>query len=259
MWRACESHKGDDRMQLMELAYRILESSGFDDSPEDATRTIAHMELASIQYIDEILPTMDNFPIYVKNKKDATSTVGIENVFDVTLTYDDDKQYRFIGTLDALTKNTIKERWMLEDNKTAARLDAGWRAQFELSNQITGYQACAAAVYGFDIFHSRILGVKIKPTNRGEDTWTTYPPARTAEDFQRWGFWFRFTVDMYETYRDDYEHAPRFTHSCNRYFRPCALIPFCGDTADGRAEQWSQMVEAKPSPSERAVESEIDW
>lgn len=244
----------------MVLAFEMLHSSGFQNDIDDPVRTLDNMELASIQYIDEVLPGMDNWPIYVADDRNPQCYVGIENVFDVVLTFDDSKQFRYIGTLDALTLNVVKDNEpTLEDNKTAARLDKGWKASFELSHQVTGYLACASALLGFDIRRSRILGLKIKPTNRGEDVWPVYPPRRTAEDFQRWAFWFRHTADQYEFYKDHYEYAPRYTHSCNRYFRPCALLPFCGDTYEGRLEQWDQMVAAKPSPSERAVEGTVEW
>jgi hypothetical protein len=253
------SQTQDHRSQLMQLAFDTLHSSGFENNPDDTTRTLDHMELASIVYIDEVLPLMENYEIYVdkidKEGKlfDARSCyVGIENVFDVVLTYDDDVQYRFIGTLDALVFDKAKSRYVIEDNKTAARLDEGWKQSFILSHQVSGYLACASALLGFDIFHARILGLKIEPTGRGEDIYPT-TVSRNNEDFHRWAFWFRHTADMYMFYKEHYEYAPRYTHSCNRYFRPCALVPFCGDTAEGRMEQYEQMGPANLSPSERAV------
>lgn len=236
----------------MVLAFEILRSSGWEDDSEDRIRTIANMELASIVYIDEIVPRMSNSPIYVEDESNPHCIVGIENVFDVVLTYDDDKQFRFIGTLDGLTYNKAKSRAVLEDNKTAARLDEGWKASFLLSNQVTGYLACAASVYGFDIYDAKIIGLKVKPTGKGEDVWPI-SVSRTGEQFQRWAFWFRHTAEMYEQYKDDYEHTPRYTHSCNRYFRPCSLLSFCCDTFEGRIEQWHEMVSARSSPSELAI------
>lgn len=250
-WDACEKQQ-NDRESMMILAFEILHSGGWKDDPNDNIRTVANMEMASIVYIDEILPRVFNFPIYVADDGDPNCVVGIENVFDVVLTYDDEKQFRFIGTLDGLTYDTAKGHAVLEDNKTASRLDAGWKASFELSHQVTGYLACAAALYGFDIYNARILGLKVKPSSRGEDVWPIYT-SRTGEQFQRWAFWFRHTAEVFERYKDDWEYAPRYTHSCNRYFRPCSLISFCGDTHEGRLEQWEEMITARMSPSESAV------
>jgi hypothetical protein len=240
---------------MMILAFEMLHSGGWKDDPEDSIRTVSNMEMASIVYIDEILPKVKNFPIYVQDEADKYSVVGIENVFDVVLTYDDEKQFRFIGTLDGLTYDVAKKHHVLEDNKTASRLDAGWKASFELSHQVTGYLASAASVYGFDIYNARILGLKVKPSGKGEDVWPIYT-SRIGEKFQQWAFWFRHTAEIYEQYKDSYEYAPRYTHSCNRYFRPCSLISFCGDTADGRIEQWEEMIAANMSPSEAAVEGD---
>jgi hypothetical protein len=242
----------DPRESMMVLAFEILRSSGWEDSPDDNIRTVANMELSSIAYIDEILPRMANLPLYVEDENDPHCIVGIENVFDVVLTYDDSKQFRFIGTLDGLTLNKAKKHAVLEDNKTAARLDEGWKASFLLSNQVTGYLACAASVYGFDIYNAKIIGLKIKPSSRGEDVWPIMV-SRTGEQFARWAFWFRHTAEMFEKYKDSFEYAPRYTHSCNRYFRPCSLLSFCCDTYEGRVEQWEEMVPARSSPSELAI------
>jgi len=88
---------------------------------------------------------------------------------------------------------------------------------------------------------------------RGEDVHIE-PVRRTREDIDHWANWVRRQVEIFEEYQIDWEHAERRTHSCNRYFRPCALIPFCADSARGRQEQWDQMIDVVPSPSERAVQ-----
>lgn len=259
-WKACLKEctadpMEDQREHLMELAFAILHSSEFEDNPLDSVRTIQSMELASIQYIDEQFGKMMNWPIYVEDLINPNSRVGIEQVFDVVLLYEDGKQYRYIGTVDGLVHQTHHEhrRYYLDENKTANRLDSGWRAMFDMSHQITGYCAAAGLVFGFPIEHSRVTGVKIKPTNKGEDTYVLEPLKRNKDTLANFARWFRHTVEIYEMYKDNYEEAPRYTHSCNRYFRPCALQSFCCDTAEGRKEQWGQMVPASMTPSERAI------
>lgn len=232
----------------MVLAYETIRSSGFTDDVSDSVRTMDSMDLASIHYIDEVLPKMDNYPIQI-----ADGEACIEIVFDVILTYSDDKQIRYVGTLDALTYNVAKKHYCVEDNKTASRLDTGWKAQFILSHQVTGYMTAASIVFEQPITHSRILGLKIRPTNRGDDIYNT-TVTRTPEDMQRWALWMRNTVDVFEKFKDNWEAAPRFTHSCNRYFRPCSLLAFCADSYEGRLQQWDQMVPATLSPSEEAVQ-----
>jgi hypothetical protein len=256
-WSDIWSHEGsgDDRERLMSLCYRVLETSGWEDNPDDKVRTMESFQLATIVYIDEHLPKMANWPIYVEDRNDPECMLGIEQVFDVVIAFGDGRRVRFIGTVDGLVHHMRWERApVLDENKTAARLDAGWRAKWELSHQVTGYCLCASILFGFPITRSRITGLKIKPTGRGEDVYVVEPLVRNAETFFNWGVWLRHTIDLYEQYENNYEGAPRYTHSCNRFFRPCALIPFCGDSVAGRKEQYASMVPADKSPSERAVE-----
>jgi hypothetical protein len=246
--------KQDEREHLLELNFAILASSGFVDNPDDQVRTLENMQLATICYVDECLPKMENWAIYVEDDKDPRSFVGIEQVFDVVITFEDGKEIRYIGTVDGLVHHIkFNGAPVMDENKTAARLDAGWRAKWELSHQISGYCFAASVIFGFPIVRSRVTGVKIKPTHRGEDVYVVEPLVRDEETFEAWAAWFRHTVDMYEQYVGDFERAPRYTHSCNRYFRPCALIPFCCDSKEGRQIQFQEMIPADKSPSERAV------
>lgn len=248
-----ESHPDSEREQLQQMAFNVLHTSEWADDPRDATRTMTNMELASMVYIDERLKFMNNWTVWVHDRKNATSLVGIEQVFDVVLHYADGIKIRYVGTIDGLTERQVNSDKYVEDNKTANRLDDGWKLSFEMSHQITGYCAASSTVFGFPIMKSRIIGTKIKPTNRGEDCYWIEPIERDESFIQHWAAWVRFMADLYESHVNDYEHAPRFTHSCNRYFRPCALLSFCADTPTGRRMQWDQMVPADRSPSERAV------
>lgn len=211
---------------------------------------MATMELASVEYVDERFSYMEDWPVYVENVRDPYGMVGIEQVFDVVVEFENDATVRYIGTIDGLVIKKPKDIYCLDENKTAARLDDGWRSSFELSHQITGYCAASTLVFGFPVSHSRVTGVKI---GRGEDPNVVEPIARDKEFIQNWARWLYHSAAIYAAYKDNYELAPRYTHSCNRYFRPCALIPFCADTIAGRAEQWAQMIERDLTPSEEAI------
>lgn len=250
--RMGDSHS-DPREQLQQMAFNVLHTSEWSDDPRDTTRTMTNMELASMVYIDERLKYMDNWTVWVHDRKNANALVGIEQVFDVVLHYADGIKIRYCGTIDGLSERQFTGDKYVEDNKTASRLDDGWKLSFEMSHQITGYCAASSTVFGFPIMKSRIIGTKIRPTNRGEDCYWIEPVERTEESIQHWAKWVRTKVAEFEEYKDDYEHAPRYTHSCNRYFRPCSLLSFCADSAVGRRAQWDQMVPAIPSPSERAL------
>lgn len=244
----------ESRDQLLQLGFAILHSSGYYDDPSDNIRTISNMEMATICYVDERLPGLESWPIWVADKRRPAAPVGIEQHFDVVLAYEDGKLIRFIGTVDGLVLNTYRDnRLTLDENKTASRLDDAWRAAFEIGHQLTGYMASCIAIFGQEVYHARVTGLKIRPTQRGEDI-IIETPSREPHHFIEWAKWVRHTVQMHELYAPDFELAPRYTHSCNRYFRPCSLIPFCSDTPEGRQDQYESMQPAVPTPSERAIQ-----
>lgn len=239
----------------MELAFAILHTSEWFDDDRDRNRTMSNMEMASIRYIDEFLERMDNWPIYVESENDPHSLVGIEQVFDVAVEYEDGKVIRYIGTIDGLVHKRSANTWYLDENKTAIRLDDGWRDSFNLGHQITGYCAASTSVFGFPVMRNRVFGVPVKVAGKGDGIAVLEPLVRTGDSIQGWANWLRHTVDLYERYYNDWENAPLYTHSCNRYFRPCALLAFCADTPDGRRQSWNEeLVPASKTPSERGAD-----
>jgi hypothetical protein len=254
IWRNVRKQHGQVN-QVGTLAVEVLRSSGFYDDPNDAIRTLSNMETAAMVYARETLQYLENWPIWVADPKHAEKPIGVEQIFDVVIEYDDSKRIRFIGTLDGILVNKLKEhRITMAENKTASRLDRAWIESMKMRHQITGYMACGRALFEIDMWHARVYGCKIKPTYRGEDVHIE-PVRRDATAIAHWGNWVYNQVELFERYKDDWEHAERRTHSCNRFFRPCTFIPFCADTAEGRAEQYSEMIHATPSPSERAIQS----
>lgn len=253
-WRDCLSKLRDPQDNLIETAFNILHATGYEDEPGDNIRTLANMELATIRYINQRWEHLDNWPIYVADTRDPLCVVGIEQPFDVTLQYEDGYEARYIGTIDGLVlEKQNKNLPRIDENKTASRLDDAWEKSFDMSHQITGYCACSTTVFGFRVLNSRVIGMRFRPTAT-EDISLIYPLQRDAYSILHWGAWVRHGAEMFDRHRDNWENAPRFTHSCSRYFRPCSLIHFCADTPDGRQQQWEHdMVEAPLSPSERAV------
>lgn len=256
----------DTRGYLLQLCFEVLHTSGFYDEPKDETRTMANMELSTIVYVDECIPKMKNWPIWVESKKDPNKRIGVEQHFDVVLTFHspEDKQlfgtipykveqFRIIGTIDGAVVKAATKNIHIDENKTAVRLDRGWRDSFDMSHQLTNYCACSSIVFGFPIDRTRITGLKIKPSGRGDDIYVAEPLQRNSTMVHHWANWVYDRARTFEAYSANFEEAPRFTHSCNRYFRPCSLLSFCGDTPDGRVAQWEQMVPSSKTPSERAV------
>jgi len=254
VWSEVRKQSGDMN-QLSTLAMHILRSSGYYDDPDDQTRTLSNMETGAMVYARETYRYLESYPIWCADYKNPVKPIGIEQIFDVVLEYSDGKRIRYIGTLDGILLNRVKDnRITMAENKTASRLDRAWIESFKMRHQITGYMACGQSLFGIEMWHARVYGCKIKPSFRGEDVHieSVY---RDKAAVSHWANWVYNQVDIYERYQGDFEHAERRTHSCNRYFRPCALIPFCADSVEGRKEQWSQMVPVEPTPSERAVQS----
>lgn len=241
---------------LTELCFAILATIDWKDDPNDKNRTMSNLQMTAIRYCDELLPKMDKWPIYVEDENDPSCQVGIEQNFDVVLAFEDGKRIRYIGTIDGLVKNKRHgaDRWFLDENKTSTRLGDGWAASFDMSHQVTGYCAASTTVFGFPVMRNRVTGSKIPPSNSIEDVRTLEPVERDAHFIHRWAQWVRSMSETFEKYKDDWEYADRYTHSCMRYFRPCALLPFCVDTPEGRKVAFlRQMVPADETPSERAI------
>lgn len=257
-WPQCFTPKDDPREELLVLCFNILNSSEFYDDPNDKIRTISNMELATVRYVDEHITGMANWPVYIDDR-----IIGVEQVFDITLTYENDDQVRYIGTIDAILQSVRREnRVFLGENKTASRPDDTWRKSFEMSHQVSGYSAGCAVLLNDRQFvaDARVFGIKVKQSGHDDD-YAAFNVTRTWEFIVNWAAWVYHSAQMLETYIERYEDTPRYTHSCNRYFRPCSLIPFCGDTTDGRKEQfYKDMVVVQPTPSEqRIIRQHLDY
>lgn len=254
LWKKLKGVK-DHREQLFEVSYATLHTCGFVDDPTEKNRTLSNLEAATIAYVDARLTYMHNWPLYVQDEHNPNSMCGIEQSFDVTLTYSDARKIRFIGTLDGLVRKKAEGNILvMDENKTSVRMSNAWRASFDMSHQVTGYCAACEPVFGFPVTHSRVTGVLIPPQLKDDDVRTVEPLVREPYCIADWSLWVRHSVEMFEEYKDDYEKAPTYTHSCSRYFVPCSLLPFCTDSPRGRIMQFEEMVPAEPSPSERAVE-----
>ena len=197
---------------------------------------------------------MEGWPIYVADENDPQAFVGVEITVDLILEYDDGKLIRFVGTVDSVRVRAKTGEIYPFENKSAIRLDDGWRQAFSMSMQQTGYCVCLTTALALPepLTKFRVIGLKSKQTGHVDD-YAFFEETREPEAFATWGHWVRHSVGMYEQYHDDWENAPRYTHSCNRYFRPCALLLFCSDDAAGRVEQFNDMVEASLSPSEESA------
>lgn len=245
----------DDRTNCLNFCLQALYSSGFYDDPSDSRRTMSNLEEAAIMYIDRW--DFKRHPIWIRDINDPESDVGIEIKFDVVITYTFEryltveqlfteqstfeKSYLFSGTLDGL--HIRDDQLIIGENKTASRLDEAWRQSFEMSSQITGYALAGTVFTQEPITKGVVWGVQI-PLPKSYDYGGLIVEHVTRESFktERWFAWFLYTVQTYERYHNDPHSAPKFTHSCNRYFRPCHMIPFCASDDDEQKLALEEMV-----------------
>jgi hypothetical protein len=273
--------KQEPRDALINLGINILHSGGFYDDPYDNIRTMNNLEIGLMHYVDNVYPSMERWPIWIHSLNDPTKPVGVECAFDIELERitpnallpktngesvgfsqgkDLKEIVRYIGQIDRIHDRASIEKTdalVLGENKTGSRLDNSWALSFDMSHQLTGYMLGIYTITGRPCVSARVHGLKNKQTGHSEDFNAISPMAREAEAFEHFINWALHSKSMYDRYNDDLESAPRYTHSCNRYFRPCSLIPFCCDTAEGRRQQLDEMVGSDLSPSEQAVLDKI--
>lgn len=239
----------DERTRCITFCLSALYSSGFYDDPSDKRRTLTNLEEAALLYIDRY--DFDRMPIWIRDSDDPTSDVGIEIAFDIVLTFvmndGEVKEYRFVGKLDGI--HTRNAKVTICENKTASRLDEAWQNSFELASQVTGYCVSTSVFTNEPCANAYVLGLQI-PLPRSVDIGgrVELPVNKESHHFARWFDWFLHTVELVEEYENDLLNAPMYTHSCNRYFRSCSLIPYCYSSDEDRREHLSEMIEQEWSP-----------
>lgn len=239
----------DDRSQSLAFCLSALETSGFYDDPSDRRRTYTNLEEGCIAYIDRW--DWNRMPVWIRDEADPHSDIGIELPFDVVLSFvlqgGEQVSYRFIGKADGL--HVRDGKLYLHENKTASRLDEAWRQSFLLSSQVTGYCLALSVWAGSSIENAEIYGLSIPlPKSYDFGGIVRESVSRHAHHFKHWFSWFLHTVQLEEAYRNDPVHAPRYTHSCNRYFRPCSMIPFCDADEDEQKQILEEMFDDVWSP-----------
>ncbi len=251
---ASVDEREDERVQSLAFCLTALETSGFYDDPRDRRRTMTNLEEACIAYIDRW--DWHRMPVWIRDASDPHSDVGIELPFDVVLQFvlqdGSIREYRFIGKADGL--HIRSGELYLHENKTASRLDEAWSQSFLLSSQVTGYCLALAVWAGQPIEKAEIYGMSVPlPKNYDFGGLVRESVSRYSHHFERWFNWFLHTVELERAYANDPVGAPKYTHSCNRYFRPCSMIPFCDADDEEQQQVLSEMYEDEWSPLHEAV------
>lgn len=253
----------DDWINLSSFGLNALHTANFYDDPNDKRRTLANLEEAALVYMRSLHGRQR--PVWMQDVNDPTTHIGVELTFDLTFvfeysTYTNGELHRtavrYIGTIDAIHVDD-KGKPYVEENKTGSRIDDAWAAGLDVSHQITGYMIPASRYTGTHIDSAVCRGVRIPQPRRAstdEAGIRTEYTTRSADERERFLQWLLYTHLQREATQGDVEKAPRFTHSCNRYFRPCSLIPFCKtSSAEERQDMLSTMSTTELSPSETAA------
>jgi len=233
-------------------AIALLDTSGYYDDPRDKRRTLSNMEEAAYAYVNR---WRFDHRIWMRDYDDPTSDVGIEIPFELyaTISGMDFFQFRFVGRIDGICYDG-GGRLMVDDNKSASRLSDAWSASQMTSHQYTGYSVAASFFTQQVVDRCRAIGLALpQPRSYDYGGFVTESMDRGPHHLQRWVDWIVHTMRIAQVYHKDPVGAPKYTHSCNRYFRPCSLIPFCYGDDDEQNRILGEMEYDEWSPLEKGV------
>lgn len=243
----------DPETRCMQMALSLLETSGYHDDPKDTRRTQANLESAAIAYIQR-------YPLgrFIPICNDDATQIGVEVPFDVTLHSSLVKPFvRFVGRVDAVCTDTLRPSDPtpeVHENKTGSRIDTVWSNSFDTSNQVTGYCVAMSCILDRPVRDVVMWGLQlpIPKASSYSDGIMRYPTHRNEQTFFEWAEWVQHTLTIIDMYESDPTNAPMYTHSCNRYFRSCSLIPLCCESKEQRkhifdnemkTERWNPLDE----------------
>jgi len=233
-------------------AIAVLDTSGFYDDPRDRRRTMSNLEECAYAYIGR---WRWDHPVWMRDPNEPTSDVGIEIPFDIVVETSglDMVPFRLTGRIDGIHWDGLK-RLTVHDNKTASRLGDAWAQSQTINHQYTGY-CVAASVFAQDVVNNcDVIGLAIPlPKTYDFGGFDRVPMTREQHHLKRWLHWLVHTVMLTRLWANDPIHAPKYTHSCNRYFRPCMMIPFCDGDDEEQRRILNEMVTDEWSPLNKVV------
>lgn len=245
-----------DATDIVDVAKRgsitVLDTSGFYDDPRDKRRTLSNMEECIYAYINR---WRWDHRVWMRNSADPTSDIGVEIPFDLVVKILDldipkTTNFRLTGRIDGIHYNGRGDL-TIHDNKTASRLNEAWSQSFLLSHQVTGYCVAASTFTQHAVHNAEVLGLAIPlPKTYDFGGYMRETVSRRDHHYTRWLDWLVHTINMARQYEGNPYDAPKYTHSCNRYFRPCSFIPFCDADPEEQHVIVKEMVTDEWSPLE---------
>lgn len=255
----------DSKNVFERLIFACIASSEFYDDPNDKNRTVANLEHCALELLNYWLMNIVQFPIYVSDEKDHTKPIGLEMsldcVFEIVVeeyskathqTLEKVRLLRCIGLADVVYQNQETKAISLGEYKTASLMNDAWRMAFDTRHQITLYNALLQAHFGRqDTFNTILIGSAI-PVRSTSEPVQHFTVDRDQQHVQELLNTYLFTQGLIKEYKEQPLSTPMFTHSCNRYFRPCSLLDLCVAAKEDQHVMFEGMyVEEAPSPSEQ--------
>lgn len=235
--------------------YACIATSEFHDDPNDKNRTVTNLEICSLELLQYWMMNFARFNIYIEDRDRSDCVIGIEQSLDVVFeVIDDDNDVtmsqRFIGLADAVYQGE-EGNVVLGEYKTTSSMNEGWREAFKTRHQITAYQAMLQAYFDKVELKTIILGSAI-PVRSTAMPVQHFPIERDQGNILEFLETVKFTGQIIKDNYLDPLHAPMFTHSCNRYFRPCSMMDLCTAEKSDQYIMYDQMYteEKNLSPSE---------
>lgn len=237
------------------FALVALHTSGYYDDPNDRKRTMSNLEVACMAWTDRYFQS--DMPVLIRD-----DFIGVECPFVLEVkriekgNYADDtfeKHAYYCGRIDGIHLHANSS--IVCENKTASRIGDAWRTSFAISAQVTGYTIAGTCMLGEEVREAIVMGMQLPPTKMLHDGIAWEHQTRNESDKLRWCEWFFEGVAKYEKHLADPTHAPRFSHSCNRYFSACQFIPYCASTREEQVQMIEDMHEDKWSPLDHIAES----
>lgn len=243
-----------ERTNIINFCLQALYTSGYFDDPYDKYRTVTNIAESCMVYFDTIDPR--RYPVWIRDPSDPNSDVGIEIAFDIVvdITFEEDVEpmkFRYAGRLDGVHHD--KDSIVVVDNKTGARIDDAWLAQWQLSHQLTGYCIATSLWTGQRCDNARAIGMRIPASKNISETIRQEKVSRQTHLYNYFANWLVHTINIIRQYEQTPLSAPRYTHSCNRYFRPCSFLPLCYGDEEEQARTYEEMQHDEWSPLETDV------
>lgn len=254
--------EGEDIERAIMLgALEVFNTTGYYDDPDDKRRTIANIEETIIAYCSR-------YPLGKRMCVVTTDTlgrdfVGVEIPIKMFMRITNRgvvREYKFLGRIDGVMWTTPAKTMIdVEDDKTASRLNDAWHESWKIAHQMTGYCAAVNALLHVETLRGVVRGASIPlPKTYDYGGISSVPFTRSLLQVKEWCDYIVHIMDIADRYMNDPLSAPRYTHSCNRYYRPCSYIPFCDSPMDERAAMYNEMQDEVWDPTTGAHYDEED-